>query len=191
MESIDKLNIMLLDDNPSTKIRENEDYLFNLIPEMHRCKGFNQMNPWHPYDVYEHTLRVVDGVEADPILRMTALFHDIGKPDTFTKDKQGVGHFYNHWAASKIIFDDFCDKHYIVRNDDIKTISRLIFYHDIDIAKMADDELDSLIRLFGRDNIIRLFKIKRSDLLAQAKEFHYLLEEYDKQENMILKKISN
>ena len=63
MQSLDKLNIILLDEKPSKLIKANEDYMFDLIPELERCKGFNQHNPWHPYDIYEHTLKVVDGVE--------------------------------------------------------------------------------------------------------------------------------
>src|SRR5215204_2977247 len=37
---------------------------------------------FHHKDVFEHTLIVVSSVEADPILRKAAFFHDIGKPRT-------------------------------------------------------------------------------------------------------------
>ena len=190
MQSLDKLNIILLDEKPSELIKENENYMFDLIPELERCKGFNQHNPWHPYDIYEHTLRVVDGVEDDYILRMSALFHDTGKVETFHLDKDGVGHFYNHWAISKTIFDKFCKKNNIIKDEIYHSISRLIFYHDINIDKLSEKELSCIINLLGYDDVIRLFKLKRADLLAQAEQYHYLLEDYDRQEEMILKKIS-
>ena len=39
-----------------------------------------QNNPYHCYSVGEHTLAMLKHCEADPVLRWTALLHDIGKP---------------------------------------------------------------------------------------------------------------
>ena len=190
MQSLEKFNRILMDEKPSDFIKANEDYMFDLIPDLFICKGFNQRNPWHPYDVYEHTLRVVDGVPADYTLRVAALFHDIGKPHVQTIDKDGVGHYYNHWAASKDIFDKFCHQNRINHSEETESINRLIFYHDINIDKLSEKELSCIVNLLGYDDVIRLFKLKRADLFAQAEQYHYLLKDYDRQENMILKKIS-
>ena len=190
MESISKLNKILLDEKPSEFILANEPYMFNLIPELKKAKGFDQLNPWHPYDLYEHTLRVVDGVEADYTLRMAALFHDLGKPDVQYIDIDGVGHYFNHWAVSKTIFSKFYQKNCVPDIEKFESINQLIFFHDINIDKLTDKELSSLVRALGYDDVIRLFKLKRADLLAQAKEHHNILNDYDRQERMILKKIS-
>ena len=72
---VNKLYEILMDDKPSILIKENEDYFFSLIPELKVCKGFNQNNPWHIYDVYEHILHVVDETPKDLSLRLVALFH--------------------------------------------------------------------------------------------------------------------
>ena len=88
---------ILLSKEPSRLIKENEEYIFSIIPELKNTKGFNQNNLWHIYDVYEHILHVIDGVPGDLTLRLVALFHDIGKPFTYTVDENNVGHFYNHW----------------------------------------------------------------------------------------------
>ena len=51
----------------------------------------------HHKDVYTHTLAVVMGCPADdPILRMAALLHDIGKPDTRAFHSDGTVSFHQH-----------------------------------------------------------------------------------------------
>ena len=88
-------------------------------------------------------------------------------------------------SKSNEIFLKYADKY----NLDDKTkriVSTLIINHDRNIDKLSDEELDKLIRVFDRDVIIKLFKLKRSDLLAQNEEFHYLLDNYNKQEIRVL-----
>ena len=85
--TLEELLEILKLDKPSEEIRKRETVIFELIPELENCKGFDQHSEWHPYDVYEHTLQVVDNIENDEVLRMSALFHDLGKPDTFEEDK--------------------------------------------------------------------------------------------------------
>lgn len=182
------LKFILTRDNPSLFIKDNEQWIFKFIPELKKCKGFNQNNIWHPYDVYEHTLHVIDNVENDYILRLTALFHDLGKPETYTEDENGVGHFYGHYQKSKEIFDEFASKQQY--EESIRNItSTLIYYHDINIDKMTDEDFEIMFKYLGRDNLIRLFKFKRADLLAQNEMFHeQKFQDYDRQEKYVLEK---
>lgn len=184
---MDFLIEILMKDHPSYFIRENESVIFGIIPELEQCKGFNQNSVWHDYDVYEHILHVVDGVPNDIVLRLASLFHDLGKPATYTEDENGVGHFYGHWEVSKMIFDEFASKYKL--DEKIKnSVSNLILYHDLNMGKIDDDKLKVLINIFGEEDIKRLFMLKRSDLLAQNRQFHYLLDDYEKQEKRMLKK---
>ena len=66
------------------------------IPKLGPMVGFDQRNPHHAYDLYTHTALVTQNVPADLTLRWAALLHDVGKPDTFTLDEGGQGHFYGH-----------------------------------------------------------------------------------------------
>lgn len=184
----DFLKDILLQDNPSEMIRMNENKIFKIIPELSKCKDFKQNNIWHIYDVYEHILHVIDGVPKSIDLRLAALFHDIGKPYVYTEDKSGIGHFYNHWNKSKEIFDMFAQK-YVLENDIRTLISNLILYHDLNIGKIDDFQLNNLVNIFGENGIIKLFQLKRSDLLAQNEQFHYMLDDYNIQESNILTKI--
>ena len=185
--TINDLYEILLSNNPSIQIKNNEKELFKLIPELEKCKGFNQNNDWHIYDVYEHILHVVDYVDNDIILRLAALFHDIGKPLVYKEDINGVGHFYGHWTKSQDIFDLFALTHGI--DDNISfMVSNLILFHDKNIGKLNDYDLNGLYKLFGYNGIELLFKLKDADLLAQNSKYHYLLNDYEEQKKKILLK---
>ncbi len=184
---LEELYEILLSDNPREKILENEEEIFKMIPELKKCKGFNQNNDWHIYDVYEHILHVINYTEKDICLRLAALFHDIGKPETYTEDKNGVGHFYNHWDNSVDIFNRFQEK-YKVEKSIKETVELLIRYHDINLEYMDDRTLKLFADLFYRKEIIMLFKLKKADLLAQNEKYHGLLEKYEKQKERVLLK---
>lgn len=185
---INELIEILLSDKPSNLIKEKETEIFEMIEGFKVSKGFEQNNIWHIYDVYEHILHVMDSVSCNINLRLAALFHDMGKPFTYTLDDQGVGHFYGHWDKSKELFNKFKNK-YELSDVDCDLVSNLILYHDINIDKMSIDELNNLINIFG-NNIWMLFELKKADLLAQNPKFHHLLKNIEKQKEMVLNKIN-
>lgn len=75
-----------------------------LGPEVARMVGFEQKNAHHCYDLWEHTLRTVEGISPEGLtpeefkkLRVAAFFHDIGKPDVSKfNEKTGQQVFYGH-----------------------------------------------------------------------------------------------
>jgi hypothetical protein len=175
--NLDFLNKILLSENPSILIRENEEIIFDIIKELRICKGFNQNNPWHPYDVYEHILHVLDNTSTNLVLRYAALFHDIGKPNVYKEDENGTGHFYGHWDSSCEIFTNFANKYGI--DDYLKNkVLKLIYYHDFNIDKL-DKEKE-----FSNEELKLLLELKKADLLAQNSKFHYLLEKIKLQEKI-------
>ena len=176
---------ILLNDDVYNKLKQSELQLFNLIPELKDSKNFNQNNRWHIYDVYEHILHVVSGVEPNLYLRLAALFHDIGKPVTYTEDDNGVGHFYNHWNKSVEIFLKYKDN-FELSSKEISIITNLIFYHDVNIEKMNVEDVKNMIDAIGTSNIKLLFSLKKADLLAQSPEYHYLLKNIEQQEENII-----
>ena len=180
------LNEILTLNKPSVYIKLYEDVVFDLIPELKASKGFKQNNKWHIFDVYNHILNVVDYVECDLNLRYAALFHDIGKPYVYTEDEDGVGHFYGHWDKSVDLFLKFAKRN-VFDDKDIEQISKLIKYHDINFDCLTDEELDVILNDFSKEELIMLFKLKRADLMSQSSKFHYLMDNYISQSNMILK----
>ena len=79
--------------------------LCRTVPELAPTVGFDQKNPHHDHDIFTHTAQVLERVPQVPELRWAALLHDIGKPETFTIDDTGTGHFLGHAAASAAIAD--------------------------------------------------------------------------------------
>lgn len=69
--------------------------------------GFAQHNIHHCYDVYTHTAVAVDHVPPEVTLRLAALFHDLGKPATFSMGEDGQGHFYGHPKVSAALRTNF------------------------------------------------------------------------------------
>jgi len=62
------------------------------IPEL--LEGIEITQPeFHEDDVFDHSLKTCD--EAEDSIKLAALFHDIGKPRTISKDEKGT-HFYGH-----------------------------------------------------------------------------------------------
>lgn len=166
MEDSYLLKKILRSDNPSLLIKENRDYMYGLIPELKVCDGFSQCNDYHLYDVLEHILKVVDNVDNNYILRIAALFHDVGKPISFSKDKDGVGHFYGHWNESIKIFDKYKDL-FGLSEEEVLLINNLIYYHDLGITESNAD----LFRRIFKDNISMLLSLKRADILAQNSKY--------------------
>ena len=66
------------------------------LPEFDAMMQTPQHTIHHQYSVGEHTIHAIMGVPPDRILRMTMLFHDIGKPQCRTTDADGIDHFHGH-----------------------------------------------------------------------------------------------
>lgn len=83
---------------PSTafEIMRRTELLGITCPEMLESIGCEQ-NRWHAYDVWGHAMACLDACKPDPILRVAALMHDIGKPRTraFSEKTQDYT-FYDH-----------------------------------------------------------------------------------------------
>lgn len=71
---MDFLYDILMQDKPSEYIKNNVDKILDIIPELSYSINFNQNNIWHVYDVFEHILHVIDGVDKDIELRLAAFF---------------------------------------------------------------------------------------------------------------------
>ena len=65
------------------------------LPEVEAFVDFEQ-NQFHKADLFQHTLEVVSNTYPDLVLRLAALFHDVGKPSTLSTDETGFRHFYKH-----------------------------------------------------------------------------------------------
>ena len=152
-------------------------------PEVLPMVGFDQRNRHHCYDVWEHTLHALSAVEPEMELRLTVLLHDIGKPNCFTVDERGNGHFYGHPAASAQLAETMFRR---LRADSAtrETVVRLVAWHDKNIPRTRPGVAHALAALGERD-LRRLLAVKRADNLAQAPEYRFMQGEIDKAEEIL------
>ena len=89
----DELRKMVVSERPrlALELLDAGGLLEVMLPEVTACKGVQQ-GGYHTHDVYGHTLLAVERVPPDLVLRLAALFHDVGKPSTATPDGAFTGH---------------------------------------------------------------------------------------------------
>ncbi|MBS4961035.1 MAG: HD domain-containing protein [Clostridiales bacterium] len=163
---ISELNKLLCGQKVGTMLLTYRDLFAVFIPELKEMFGFNQHNPHHYYDVYRHTVESLLCVRPVAVLRLALLFHDIAKPECFTMDQNGIGHFYGHPKKSAQLAEKIM-KHLKYDNDTINTVCLLIGYHDYhmepDIKKVR-----RLLGKIGEDNFHMLLEVQKADVLGQS-----------------------
>ena len=100
-----------------------------VLPEWDDMVGVKQNTPHHKYDVAAHTVHALQNVKNDKVLRLTMLFHDMGKPVMKTTDENGRDHFKGHAIASEQIAKTVM-KRLKFDNDTIRKVTKLVAYHD-------------------------------------------------------------
>ena len=110
---------------------EYRDVIAVLFPEIEKTFDFSQNNKYHRHNVYEHMLAVTDNCKTtDPVIKLAALLHDIGKPDAYAEDEEGHGHFYGHPKISAEIAGPMLKKQLRLSNANYERAMELIEFHD-------------------------------------------------------------
>ena len=139
-----------------------------ILPELDRAMETEQYHLHHIYTVGEHILHSLKWVDADKVLRLTMLFHDIGKPETLSKDEDGITHFHGHAKVSAEIADQIMHR-LKYDNDTIGKVCRLVEYHDYGNNLEPDAAaVRRAINKIGEDAFPLLFQVKRADIYAQS-----------------------
>lgn len=147
-------------------LRRFPDVIFVLLPELRPGYGFEQHSPHHIHDIWTHTTMAVDAIEPEPVLRLTMLLHDVGKPSRFFTDEAGVGHFYGHAETGARMADDIlrrlrCD------NASRREVVRLIEHHDTAPPQTKRGTRRLLMKL-GEPFFRRLVQCWRADSADRA-----------------------
>ena len=147
-----------------------------ILPELDACFATPQHSSYHLYDVGEHTVRTVEAVAPDPLLRLTMLLHDFGKTVVHFRDASGTDHFKGHAAAGakmaeKILRDLKFD------NKTIKNCVTLIRYHDLR-PRIADAAVRRALFEIGPDLFPKYLAVQRAD--ADAKNPQRMVKTYER-----------
>ena len=144
------------------------EVFFVFLPELAPMRGFDTRRPQnHCWDVWDHTAHAVDAIAPESVLRLAALFHDSGKPETFRYDAQaGHGRFPGHPAASARIADAAlralrCD------NATRERVLVLVENHEMRTGH-GKKELRRLLARIGEENMRDLLRMRRADAAAHA-----------------------
>ena len=141
-----------------------------IIPELIPCVGFDQKNPHHSLDVYGHTLLTLKNCDAgDVTLRLAALFHDIGKPKTFTVDENGIGHFPDHAKIGAEITDAVL-RRLRVSNELREKVVRLVAEHTRQIEP-TEKAVKRFLASHSEEDARRALALRIADRLACAEGF--------------------
>ena len=169
---------------------EFRDVFAQFIPEIKPCFDFEQKTKYHCYDVYTHIVKTVANIKADEKLRLTAFFHDIGKPQTFFSDENGVGHFYGHNKNSSRIAKQVL-KRLKADNKTVEDVATNVYIHDREVS-LTEKSVKRFLSKYSLQSFYDLLEIKKADALAHAKEYRdrtdYLQTLYDLSSKIINEK---
>lgn len=168
---------IICSDNFILILREYRDILSQIIPEIANSFDFNQYSKYHHLDVFEHILLSVRSIKALPHLRLTMLFHDIGKPFSYTNE-DGVGHFYGHEKISCEIASRTLKR----LKFDNKTINDTLFlikYHDLPL-KEEDGFIKRWLNKAGGELFLDLIDVHIADDNAKHHDYRGRIARYDR-----------
>lgn len=136
------------------------------LPEFDAMMACEQENPHHWYTVGEHTLRTMENIESDCVLRLTMLLHDVAKPATKTTDEKGIDHFYGHPEAGTEMAREIL-RRLKFDNDTIREVKHLVRWHDYRPAPTPKSVRKAVAKI-GEDYFPLYLQIRRADTAGQS-----------------------
>jgi tRNA nucleotidyltransferase (CCA-adding enzyme) len=137
-------------------------------PELLEGVGMDQ-NKWHSYDVWRHGMECLDACVGDPVLRISAMLHDVGKPRSRAfSDKTHDWTFYDHERIGAEIADPICQR-LRFSNDERQRIVHLVRNH---LFHYTSEWTDATVRRFiqrvGKDRLEDLWALNEADVRAKG-----------------------
>jgi len=133
-----------------------------IIPEFKATYDFNQCNPHHNLDLFNHIINVVSKVPADLELRYSALLHDIAKPIVQTFDEKGIAHYKTHEIVGADMARDILARMKLPVKL-IDTVVEIIKKHMVLYKDITDKKFNKLLSEMGYDNLWRLIEHSIAD----------------------------
>ena len=138
-----------------------------IVPEFRYTYNFDQNNPNHPDDLFNHIIKVIHLCDYDLITRFAAFFHDLGKINVKIIDAKGIFHFYGHEKESALIAEEEL-KQLKASNEFINSVKKLVKNHMLIYEEVSDKTLKKLIIELEERNLKRLFNLFAADLNSKG-----------------------
>lgn len=140
-----------------------------ILPEMEAAFSIPQKSPkrHHIYDVGTHSVMALKHCTfADPVVRLATLLHDIGKPQTFRRDRSGLITFYNHEVVGAKIVREI-GKRLRLSTKQVDLITTLVRWHQFSVdERQTDAAIRRFIRRVGRENLDAMLALRTADRLG-------------------------
>ena len=108
-----------------------------------------EQDPIHTHkDVLAHTIAVVRNTRPELIVRLAALFHDVGKPKTRSFAKGGVSFHHHEVVGARMTEERLRALRY--PTDVVATVTKLVYLH-LRIHTYAMGWTDKAVRRYVRD----------------------------------------
>lgn len=148
-----------------------------IVPELVEGIGVEQ-GGHHDTDVWVHQLDAIKNCPStDPIVRLAALLHDVGKPKTFKLINNQIT-FYNHEIVSSRIADKIAQRLKLA-NDQREKLFKLVRYHMFHYQPhQTDAAIRRLIKRVGLEYVDDILAVREADRLGSgARKTSWRLEE--------------
>lgn len=161
-EGWNKIEIIYNNSNIKPKFnRSSLEFMF-----IDKMKNFNQNNPHHLYDVYDHSKALAFQYKTTDIQRISALLHDCMKKATEVIDDNNISHYYHHANISAYYVLTHPN---IVNCNTFDEMIEIIFYityhmiaHDIKEIKT----INKYKNIFGEQLFNSLMEFAQKDKIA-------------------------
>ena len=168
----DELFKMLAARRPSRglELMRQTGLLGEVIPELLEGVGCTQ-NRFHKHDVFGHTLSVVDATEADPVGRLGALLHDVGKPRARQPREGAPGEysFFKHEYVGAEMADAICRRLKLANADRDRVVAMVKNHMFFYMPDWTDGTIRRFVRRVGGQGGLKdLFALREGDVKGRG-----------------------
>jgi putative nucleotidyltransferase with HDIG domain len=179
-DGLGELSKLLLAPHPAKALRLARDtgVLVHLLPEFTAAIGFDQESRYHSLTVDEHTFQVVQAA-ADAnrslVVRLAALFHDLGKPHVAWRGTDGRLHYYaksgfsskSHEQVSAELADVALAR-LRYPTELRRRVVRIVRSHMLDVGRADPLRARKLLARFGEPMLRELLDHKEADIRGKG-----------------------
>jgi len=187
-----KLVNALKSNNPAQQVLalKKSGELFEALPEIEIQIGFDQKNPHHHLDLFNHTLATLANVSKltdNFSIRLAALLHDIGKPETAKPKEKNpkIYGFHGHpdIGADKAVI--IC-RRLGISEEETKLVSLFVKLHQTEIPKNQRALRKFVERAGGHDLALDILHVMKADRMSHHPD-HNNTSEHDEVRDLITK----
>lgn len=181
----EEFNKILLSKNASKHIREldNLGLLNQIIPAIKLRYSFNLQSKSNFRSMFNQTLKIIDNVDQDLILRLSVLCCDVGAPPEFPNDRNGV-EFFNNVTNRSVNYCEEIMTNLKYSRKEIDSVKKLVYNYNRYSDSPNKPYCARLINEFDGDmeNLERLFQLQVSDIVnSEYNHFKRLFNVYKTQ----------